>query len=128
MGDVVLGMVTTHHYSAADPSPENKAFVAAFEKANPEMRPNFMAVGGYDGMQLLSVALQKTGGAAAGEALVAAMKGATFESPRGRIAIDPTTRDIVQDVYIRRVEKADGQVWNVEFETIPAVADPGKRA
>ena len=128
IGDDALGIITAHHYSAAHRSAANTAFREGFVKANDGQRPNFMAVGGYDGVQLLGVALQKTGGAASGEALVAAMKGAAFESPRGRIAIDPATRDIVQDVYIRRVEKADGQVWNVEFETIPAVADPGKRA
>ena len=128
IGDDALGIITAHHYSAAHRSAANTAFREGFVKANDGQRPNFMAVGGYDGVQLLSVALQKAGGAAGGESLVAAMKGAAFESPRGRIAIDPATRDIVQDVYIRRVEKADGQVWNVEFETIPAVADPGKRA
>ena len=88
MGDAALGVVTAHHYSAAHPSPENKAFVEAFKKAN-GLRPNFMAVGGYDGMHLLYEALKKTGGKTDGDTLIAAMKGMTWESPRGPISIDP---------------------------------------
>jgi branched-chain amino acid transport system substrate-binding protein len=108
-------------YSAYHPSPMNKDYVAAIRKANNNMRPNFMSVGGYDGMQL-----KKTGGANNGDALVAAMKGMAWESPRGPISIDPETRDIVQNVYMRRVEKVDGELHNVEFETFNAVKDPGK--
>ena len=104
--------------------PENKAFVAAFLKANNNMRPNFMAVGGYDGMALIYKALEKTGGDTDGQKLVEAMKGQAWMSPRGPISIDPQTRDIVQNVYIRKVEKRDGQLWNIEFETIPNVKDP----
>ena len=126
IGEDALGIITAHHYSAAHRSAVNNAFRDDFLKANGGLRPNFMAVGGYDGVQLLCTALLKTGGAASGEALVAAMKGAAFESPRGKLAIDPKTRDVVQDVYIRRVEKVDGQLYNVEFDTIPGVADPGK--
>ena len=105
----------------------NKAFVAAFEKAN-NMRPNFMAVGGYDGMHLIYEALKKTGGKTDGDSLIAAMKGMAWESPRGPISIDPVTRDIVQNVYIRKVEKKNGQLYNVEFATFPAVKDPVKAA
>lgn len=126
MGDAALGVVTSHHYSAAHDSAANKAFVAAFGKANNGMRPNFMAVGGYDGMRVILTALEATKGAG-GEALVAAMKGQSFESPRGPVTIDAQTRDIVQDVYIRKVEKKDGQLWNVEFDVIKAMKDPGKQ-
>jgi branched-chain amino acid transport system substrate-binding protein len=125
MGDVALGVVTSHHYSAAHKSPANQKFVAAFEAANKGMRPNFMAVGGYDGMRVIMKGLEASKGAG-GEALLAAMKGQSFESPRGPVLIDSQTRDIVQDVYIRKVEKQNGQLWNVEFETIKAVKDPGK--
>ena len=127
MGDAVIGTVTAHIYSADHDSPTNKAFVAAFEKAN-NMRPNFMAVGGYDGMHLIYEALKKTGGKTDGDSLIAAMKGMAWESPRGPISIDPQTRDIVQNVYIRKVEKKNGQLYNVEFATFPAVKDPVKAA
>jgi branched-chain amino acid transport system substrate-binding protein len=125
MGEAALGVVTTHHYSAAHDSPENKAFVAAFEKAN-GFRPNFMAVAAYDGMALFYHALEATKGATDGPALIAAMKGAKWVSPRGPVEIDPATRDIVQNIYVRKVEKKDGQLYNVEFETIPMVKDPFK--
>ncbi|HSV01401.1 MAG TPA: ABC transporter substrate-binding protein [Roseiarcus sp.] len=128
IGDSALGAVTTHHYSAAHDSPENKAFVEAFEKANNGMRPNFMAVGAYDGMALLYKALEKTKGDASGEALLAAMKGMSWMSPRGPVSIDPETRDIVQNIYVRKVEKKDGALYNVEFATIPNVKDPYKAA
>lgn len=127
MGDPALAAITGFHYSAAHDSDANRAFVAAFEKANPGMRPNFMAVGGYDGMAAIYQALEKTGGKGDGEALVEAMKGLAWESPRGPISIDPDTRDIIQNVYMRRVERdADGALWNVEFDTFEAVKDPGK--
>jgi branched-chain amino acid transport system substrate-binding protein len=128
MGDSVLGMITSMNYSVDHDSPENKAFVAAFEKANPGMRPNFMAVGGYDGMALLYAALEKTKGDTDGTKLVEAMKGQAWTSPRGPISIDPDTRDIVQNVYIRKVERKNGQLYNVEFATIPNVKDPFKAA
>ena len=124
MGDVAIGVVSSHHYSAAHPSPANKKFVEAFQAAN-KFRPNFMAVGGYDGMRLIYKGLDATKGAG-GDALVAAMKGQLFESPRGQVLIDAQTRDIIQDVYIRKVEKKDGQLWNIEFDTIKSVKDPGK--
>ena len=125
MGNAAIGTVTAHIYSADHQSAANKAYVAAFEKAN-HFRPNFMSVGGYDGMHLIYAALQKTGGKADGDSLIAAMKGLKWESPRGPISIDPETRDIVQNVYIRKVEKKNGQLWNVEFETFKDVKDPGK--
>src|SRR4051812_43116937 len=126
MGDGALGVVTTHHYSAAHPSAANKKFVDAFTKANKGLRPNFMAVGGYDGMRVIYEALKKTGGKGNGDQLLAAMKGQIFESPRGPVFIDAQTRDIVQNVYLRKVEKKDGQLYNVEFDVIKDVKDPGK--
>ena len=126
IGDVALGLTTSHHYSAAHPSAANKAFVAAFKRANNGLRPNFMAVGGYDGMQAITKALAATKGATDGDALVAAMKGMAWESPRGPISIDATTRDIVQNIYVRKVERVDGELYNVEFATYEAVKDPAK--
>ncbi len=125
IGDVALGVVTAHHYSAAHDSPENKAFVEAFKKANNGLRPNFMAVGGYDGMHALYEGLKKTSGAG-GEALVEAMKGLAWNSPRGPMSIDKDTRDIIQNVYIRKVEKVGNELFNIEFATIPNVKDPSK--
>ncbi|MEE1613245.1 ABC transporter substrate-binding protein [Microvirga sp. CF3016] len=127
MGDVALGAITTQHYSAAHDSPENKAFVDAFKKANNGMRPNFMAVGGYDGMHLIYEGLKKTNGQG-GQALIDAMKGMSWTSPRGPVSIDPQTRDIVQNIYVRKVERKDGELYNVEFATIPNVKDPVKAA
>jgi branched-chain amino acid transport system substrate-binding protein len=126
MGEGALGVVTSHHYSAAHPSAANKKFVDEFMKANKGVRPNFMAVGGYDGMRVIYEALKKTGGKGGGDALLAGMKGQIFESPRGPVFIDAQTRDIVQNIYLRKVEKKDGQFWNVEFDVIKDVKDPGK--
>jgi branched-chain amino acid transport system substrate-binding protein len=126
MGDAVIGTTTAHLYSAAHPSQMNKDYVAAIRKANNNMRPNFMSVGGYDGMHLIYEALKKTNGNTDGDALVAAMKGMAWESPRGPISIDPETRDIIQNIYMRKVEKVDGELYNVEFETFANVKDPGK--
>lgn len=125
MGDAVLGVVTAHMYSADHPSAMNKKYVEAFTKAN-NFRPNFMSVGGYDGMHLIYEALKKTNGKADGDSLIAAMKGMKWESPRGPISIDPETRDIVQNIYIRKVEKKNGQLYNVEFQTFNDVKDFGK--
>jgi branched-chain amino acid transport system substrate-binding protein len=126
MGDSTLGMVTSHHYSAAHKSALNQKFVAAFEKANGGLRPNFMAVGGYDGMRVIVEALKATKGKGNGDDLLAAMKGQIFESPRGPMFIDAQTRDVVHNIYIRKVEKQNGQLYNVEFDTIKDVKDPGK--
>src|SRR6267142_1506163 len=128
MGDQVIGTVTAHFYSADHNSPANKAYVEAFKKLNNGMRPNFMAVGGYDGMHLIYEALKKTNGDTTGDKLIAAMKGMKWESPRGPISIDPDTRDIIQNVYIRKVEKKNGELYNVEFATFDAVKDPIKAA
>ncbi|MEY3886105.1 MAG: hypothetical protein RL650_197 [Pseudomonadota bacterium] len=125
MGDVALGVITSHHYSASHNSPANKKFVEAFGKANAGLRPNFMAVGGYDGMRVIYEAAKATKGAG-GQALLDAMKGQVFESPRGPIFIDAQTRDVVHNIYIRKVERVGGQLYNQEFETIKDVKDPGK--
>jgi branched-chain amino acid transport system substrate-binding protein len=125
-GDVMLGVTTAHHYSAAHPSEMNKKYVADFKKAN-NFRPNFISTGGWDGMHLIYEALKKTNGSTDGDAMMAAMKGMKWESPRGPISIDPETRDIVQNIYMRKVEKVNGELYNVEFATYEAVKDPVKK-
>jgi len=126
MGDVALGMVTSHPYSASHNSAANKAFVSAFMQQSKGIRPNFFGVSGYDGMRVIYEAIKATKGQGDGEALVGAMKGQIFESPRGPIYIDAQTRDIVQNVYIRRVERINGQLYNTEFDVLKDVKDPGK--
>jgi branched-chain amino acid transport system substrate-binding protein len=126
IGPAALGIITAHHYSAAHNSPENKAFVAEFKKATSGLRPNLMAVQAYDGMHLIYEALKKTNGATDGDGLVAAMKGMSWISPRGPITIDPATREVIQNIYIRKVERLDGQLYNIEFATIPNYKDPSK--
>ena len=127
MGDQMLGMITAGPFSAAHKSDLNKTYVSSIVKAN-NFRPDFVAVGGYDGMHMIYEALKKTDGKTDGDALIGAMKGMAWESPRGPISIDPETRDIVSNIYIRKVEKIDGQLWNTEFETFPNVKDPMKVA
>ena len=124
MGDSALGIVTAHPYSAAHPSAMNKKFVADFKAAHKGRRPNLIAVFGYDGTRVIYEALKKTGGKGGGDALLAAMKGQVWESPRGQMYIDAQTRDVVQSVYIRKVERVNGELYNVEFETHKDVKDP----
>ncbi len=126
IGDPALGIITSFHYSEAHKSAQNQAYVQAYYKAYPKDRPNFMSVGGYDGMQLIAEVLKKTGGNAEGDAFIAAAKGMKWTSPRGPVAIDAATRDIVQTVYIRKVERVDGKLQNVEFDQIADFKDPGK--
>lgn len=126
IGDAGLGIITSHHYSAAHESPENKAFVAEFRKANGGMRPNLMAMQSYDGMYLIYEALKKTKGSTDGTALIDAMKGLKWMSPRGPVTVDPETREMIQNIYIRRVERVNGELYNVEFMTIPNFKDPSK--
>jgi branched-chain amino acid transport system substrate-binding protein len=126
MGDVALGVVTSHPYSASHKSALNQKFVADFKKANNGMRPNFFGAGGYDGMRVIMKGLEATKGKG-GDALMDAMKGQVFESPRGQIMIDAQTRDIVQDVYIRKVERVDGELYNMEFDKQTAVRDPAPK-
>ena len=125
MGGVAVGVVTSFHYSAAHDSPENKAYVDAFMKANGGMRPNFHSVGGYDGMHVIYEAAKNAGADANGDQLVEAMKGMKWVSPRGPMMIDPATRDPVQTVYIRRVEMVNGKPWSIEFDKVENVKDPG---
>ena len=126
MGDVALGLVTSHPYSASHDSAANKKFVPAFMKQSKGIRPNFFGVAAYDGMRVIYEAVKATKGQGDGQALVNAMKGQIFESPRGPIYIDGQTRDIVQNVYIRRVERVNGQLYNVEFDVLKDVKDPAK--
>jgi branched-chain amino acid transport system substrate-binding protein len=125
-GDVMLGVITAHHYSAAHNSPMNKKYVEEFRKAN-NFRPNFISTGGWDGMHLIYEALKKTNGSTEGDAMMAAMKGMKWESPRGPMSIDPETRDVVHNIYMRKVEKVGGELYNVEFATFEAVKDPMKK-
>jgi branched-chain amino acid transport system substrate-binding protein len=127
MGDPTLGLVTSFHYSASHNSPENTAFKKAYAEANgTTLRPNFMAAAGYDGMAAIYEALRKTNGSTDGDKIMAALKGMKLASPRGAITIDPETRDVVQTVYIRKVEKTGGGLYNMEFDKFPDQKDPGK--
>jgi branched-chain amino acid transport system substrate-binding protein len=125
MGDAGLGIITVYHYDYNHDSALNRTFVKAYHEAYGR-NPNIYSIGGYDGMHLIYEALKKTGGKTDGDALVAAAKGMAWESPRGPISIDPETRDIIQTVYIRRVEKVGGQLRNVEFDKVENVKDPVK--
>ena len=125
MGDAALGIITAFHYDPTHDSAMNKAFVKAYNDAYGR-NPDFFSIGGWDGMHLIYETLKKTGGKTDGDTLIAAAKGMKWESPRGPISIDPETRDIIQTVYIRRVEKVGGQVRNVEFDKILNVKDPVK--
>ncbi|HVZ53937.1 MAG TPA: ABC transporter substrate-binding protein [Pseudolabrys sp.] len=123
LGDLALGRISAWHYDHNHQSAMNRDFVKAFT-ADYGRNPDFFAIGGYDGMHLIYEALKKTGGKADGDSLIAAVKGMKWESPRGPMMIDPATRDVVQNVYIRKVEKVDGKLVNVEFDTIKDVKDP----
>jgi branched-chain amino acid transport system substrate-binding protein len=127
MGDVTLGAITSFHYSAAHDSPENTAFLKYFAQASPNAgRPNFMAVAAYDGMQAIYEVARKTNGQIDADKAMAILKGMRIDSPRGPISIDPETRDVIQTVYIRKVEKVGNELYNVEFDRIPDMKDPGK--
>jgi len=125
MGAPAVGVITSFHYSAAHDSPENKAYVDGMMKANNGMRPNFHSVGGYDGMHLIYEAVKTAGPTASGEQLVEAMKGMKWTSPRGPMSIDPATRQTIQNVYLREVKMVNGKPWNVEFDKVENVKDPG---
>ncbi|HXY21861.1 MAG TPA: ABC transporter substrate-binding protein [Burkholderiaceae bacterium] len=126
MGDDILGVISTHHYSVAHDSPENAAFLASYAQLNSTQRPNFMAVGGYDGMAALYEVARKLNGNIDGDKAMQILRGMKLISPRGPIQIDADTRDIVQNVYARETKKVGGKIYNVEFETFPMVKDPGK--
>ena len=127
IGDALEGVVSAHHYQGGLDTPENKAFVAAYkEMFGADAIPNFRAVQAYDAMDVLYKAVEKTDGDLDADALLAAIKGMKIDSPRGPITIDADTRDVVQNVYLRRGEKVDGHWQNVQFDVYEAVADPGK--
>jgi branched-chain amino acid transport system substrate-binding protein len=125
MGDAAIGIVTAFHYDYNHQSQTNADFVKAYN-AEFKRNPDYFSVGGYDGMHLVYEALKKNGGRADGEGLIAAAKGMKWESPRGPMSIDPETRDVIQTIYIRRVEKVNGQLRNVEIEKFENVKDPVK--
>ncbi|CAM5534287.1 ABC transporter substrate-binding protein [Eoetvoesiella caeni] len=127
MGQAAVGVVTSMHYAEAHDSALNKAYTDSYYKAYPKKRPNFMSMAGYDGMHLVDAVLKKTGGDASGDKFIEAAKGLKLDSPRGAISIDPATRDIVQTIYIRKVERVGGKLQNVEFDHIPDFKDPGKQ-
>lgn len=128
MGDPTLGMITAFHYSSAHASPENAAFLKAYASANDAKAgaPNFMAAAGYDTMHVIYEVAKKLNGEIDGDKAMAAVKGMKWTSPRGPVTIDPETRDIDQTIYIRKVEKVNGKLENVEFDKFPDVKDPGK--
>jgi len=128
MGDVALGIETAYFYSAAHPSEKNKAFVEGVKRANGGMRANFFGVSGYDGMHLIYEAIRKTRGKTDGDSFIGAVKGMSWESPRGPMTIDPETRDVIGNIYMRRVERVNGELWNIEFATVENVKDPVKAA
>jgi branched-chain amino acid transport system substrate-binding protein len=125
MGDAGLGFITAFHYDHNHQSPTNKKFVATYN-ADYKRNPDMFSVGGYDGMHVIYEALKKTNGDTDGDKLIAAAKGLSWESPRGPMSIDPETRDVTQTVYIRRVEKVNGQLVNVEFDKLENMKDPFK--
>ncbi len=125
MGDAALGIVTSSHYDFNHRSARNEEFVRAHNAAY-RRNPDFFSAGGYDGMHVIYQALQRTSGRADGDALIAAAKGLAWDSPRGPMSIDPATRDVVQTVYMRRVERVGSQLLNVEFDRIENVKDPVK--
>ena len=125
MGDAGLGFITAFHYDHNHQSAKNRKFVADYN-AEFKRNPDMFSVGGYDGMHAIYEALKKTKGDTDGDALIAAAKGLSWESPRGPMSLDPETRDVVQTVYIRRVEKVNGQLVNVEFDKLENMKDPFK--
>jgi len=128
LGNSAVGVITTHHYSAAHESPENKAFLAAYAAIDPTHRPNFMAVGGYDAMAMIYSVVKQLNGNVDPDKAMALIKGMKIASPRGPIEIDAETRDVTQNVYVREVKRVNGKLYNVEFFTVPGVKDPGKDA
>ena len=128
MGDAPVGMVTAGNYSAAASRPANAAFIAAWVKEyGANSAPDFLSVGGWDGMAAVFDIIKQTSGSFTGDQAMAILKGWKHaDSPRGPISIDPETRDIIQNIYMRRTEMQNGKLANVEFETIPDVKDPWK--
>jgi branched-chain amino acid transport system substrate-binding protein len=125
MGDLALGIITVSYYDYNHDSSLNREFVKAYNDAF-HRNPDIVSIGAYDGMHLIYEALKKTGGKADGDSLIAAAKGMRWESPRGPMSVDPETRDVVETVYLRRVEKVGDGLRNVEFEKISNVKEPVK--
>jgi branched-chain amino acid transport system substrate-binding protein len=126
MGDAALGVITTFHYSAVHDSALNKAFVKGFTEIAPQAGlPNFMGAAAYDGMAAIYSVAKSLNGKIDGDKAMALLKGMKIDSPRGPIMIDAQTRDIVQTVYVRKVEKVNGKLVNVEFDKFLNVKDPG---
>jgi branched-chain amino acid transport system substrate-binding protein len=123
MGENALDIITAWHYDYTMDNKLNKAFVKEFHAMHGR-NPDFFSIGAYDGMHAIYETLKKTKGKTDGETLIAAAKGLKWESPRGPMMIDPETRDVVQDVYIRRVQKVGNDYVNVPFDKIPQVKDP----
>ena len=123
MGDAALGLITAWHYDYKSVAPLNVEFVKAFNQMHGR-NPDFFSVGGYDGVHAIYEVLKKTGGGTDADAMVAAAKGMHWDSPRGPMSIDAQTRDVVQNIYIRRVEKVGGELVNVPFDKIDNVKDP----
>src|SRR5262249_56752885 len=128
MGEVALGIEPAYFYSADHSSEKNKAFIEGVKRANNGMRAHFFGVSGYDGMHLTNEAIRKPGGKTDGDSFIGAVKGMSWESPRGPMTIDPEARDVIHNVYMRRVEKVNGELWNIEFATVENVKDPVKAA
>jgi branched-chain amino acid transport system substrate-binding protein len=127
IGEPARGLYSAFFYSWALNTPRNREFVASYLKMHgPDAVPDPAAVGAYDGMHIVYETTRQLGGVIDGDKAMQVIKGMKFESPRGLIAIDPVERDIIQDIYIRRVEKRDGKLVNVEFDKFPQVKDPWK--
>ena len=128
LGEDAVGVISTHHYSAAHESPENKAFIAAYAAVDSAHRPNFIAVGGYDAMAMIYSVVKQLNGNIDPDKAMALIKGMKIASPRGPIEIETDTRDVTQNVYVREIKRVNGKLYNVEFFTTPSVKDPGKEA
>lgn len=125
-GDAAAGIVTALHYSSAGTSPTNIAFAAALRKKYGADRiPNVASVSAYDSMTMIFEMIRATDGKQDGDKAMAAIKTFAWESPRGPVAVDPQTRELIQNIYIRRIEKVNGAYVNKPFKTYPAIKDPG---
>ena len=127
MGDAAIGILSAWHYDYLQDNPENNEFVKTHNELF-KRNPDLFSLGGYDGMHAIYAALKKTKGNTDGKTLVNAAKGMKWQSPRGPMSIDPETRDVMQTIYIRKVEKVNGELKNVIFDKVENVKDPVKEA
>lgn len=125
-GDAALGTITSDYYATSHDSDLNRRFIEAYKKIDTTSRPNYFGVAGFDGMKLIYEALKATDGKGKGMELVDVMKSLEFESPRGMVKMDPASRDLIQDIYLRRVEKVNGEIHNVEFDVVKQVDAMGE--